>query len=139
MKRFVDCFGVKNVCIVIKEDIDKNPKSELAKVYAFLGVNPEFTPAILSEKVSPGIIPRFVLLEFLRRQLFHILSNRVPRSVVYIRKLRLAEFYRKLNSDKRPERFRIEDEIIAELLSYYRDEVINLEMFLSRELDMWRK
>jgi hypothetical protein len=137
--KFIDLFGAENICVVIKEDIDKDPQSELQKVYAFLGVDRDYLPPILNKKVSPGIIPRFPFLETLRIRLFHTFNKRAPQVIVYVRKLRLAEMYRKFNADTRPDQFTVKSEVIEQLRVRYRDEIERLEQFLGRELDTWRK
>jgi len=138
LRRFIDIFGCRNVCIVIKEDIHENSTDVLRRVYDFLEVTPEYTPIILKKNVSSGIIPRFSALEGLRIRIFYFLNNAAPYLVGYIRKFRLAEIYRKLNSDKRPESFKTDQRVIEELALYYHAEIIKIEHLLNRELDAWK-
>jgi hypothetical protein len=100
-------------------------------------MNRDYTPPILNKKVSPGIIPRFPSLEALRVQSVRTINKSAPWLVVYIRKLRLAEIYRKLNSDNRPDRFKVDAGVIDELCAYYHHEIHCIEGFLGRKLDLW--
>jgi len=139
LRKFLDLFGAKNMCILIKEDIDKNPEAELKKVYSFLEVDPDYTPPILNKPVNQGIVPKFPSLEVLKIRLFDTLNKKAPQLIVYSHKLRLGEMYRRLNSDKRPDRFKIEDEVMEKLFADYHDEVLHIERFLGRTLDAWKR
>jgi Sulfotransferase domain len=136
--KFIDVFGTERICVTLKEDVDRNPKNELEKVYGFLQVDPDYTPPILAKKVSTGIVPRFSLLESLRIKLFRKLNKSAPCLIVYTRQLRLPEMYRQLNADSRPDQFKINSDVIEKLRAYYRDEVHGIEGFLARQLDTWK-
>jgi hypothetical protein len=138
LMRFVDRFGAENVCVVLMEDIHKNPRSQLEKVYDFLEVDRDYIPPILNKKVSPGIVPRFPSLEKLRIQLFHTLNQSAPRLIVYSRKVRLGEVYRMLNSDNRRGQFEVKSEVFEKLSANYRDEIAGIEDFLGRQLNVWK-
>lgn len=139
LKIFIEIFAVENVYIGIKEDIDKSPKDELIKIYNFLEVNHEYIPPIFNKKIGPGIIPRFHSLEALRGRLFYTLNERTPWLVGHIRRLRLAEIYRKLNADRRPSSFQIDERVIEKLASHYREEIMNVKRLVGRELDAWKQ
>jgi sulfotransferase family protein len=139
LKIYIEKFGFKNICIVIKDDMDKNHEHEIRKVYEFLGVNSEFVPPILNKEVSSGIIPRVQILEAIRIRLFYILTEKTPGLVKWIQRLRLAEIYRKLNSDKRPNGFKIDEKVIKELTLYYHEDITNIEQLLGRKLNAWRQ
>lgn len=137
IKKYIDTFGIDNVCILVKEDIDKDAKKEVRKLYNFLKVDQNYVPQIINKKVNVGIVPRYVFLERLRLGTFKFCEKRAPWVINYVRKLRVTVAYKKLNSRKREDDFQIEDSVLQELALYYRNEIINIQNLLGRRLDAW--
>jgi len=135
---FIDIFGRENLWIMIKEDIDANPQAELRKTYEFLEVDADFVPSILTKKVSPGIVPKFSALEDMRLRLFRTFNRRAPWVIGHVRKLRLAELYRKLNTAKQQDSLKTEDAAMAAIRSTYQEEIQNTERLLNRQLTAWK-
>lgn len=138
LKNYIDIFGRHNVFVTFKECTDDNPEGEIRKLYRFLGVDDSFTPDVLNKKVSPGVVPRFFWLEKLRVEAYKFMRGVFPRAIVWIRKFRVAELYRKLN--KSSSSITINSEARDWLISYYREDVRALERLLEYRVDsIWEK
>lgn len=136
LKSYIEIFGINNVCILFKEKIDGAPHQVLQKLYDFLGVDQTFIPPILEKKVSPGIIPKVYFLETLRVKTYAFLKRRAPSLLNLIRKIRIAELYRKLNSKK--EALEVTPLVLRELQGYYENEILELEQMLDIDLSSWK-
>jgi hypothetical protein len=63
LSRWLDCFSLSQLHIVIFEDLFREPASAIRDLYRFLGVEPGFVPEDLSLKVNEGRIPRSWLVD----------------------------------------------------------------------------
>ena len=134
LKQCLDLFGAENVFVLINEESKQNSKQAMESVYGFLGVDRDFVPYSLNKKVSPGIIPRFQFLETFRRGVYVFLSKRNPEAINKIRKLGIAEFYRRINNRGD---LTISDEVLESLSEYYREDILKLEKLLGKDLRIW--
>lgn len=136
LKNFIDIFGLGNMHIIIKEDIDNKPIKVLEDLYLFLEVNPNFVPPIVEKKVSPGITPKLKILEDLRIKIHSLSKKYAPWFIDFVKKYRIVELYRKINSKKG---FQIEEEVREKLHQYYEEEIINTEKLIKKDLGIWEK
>ena len=138
LEGFMQTYGRDRVHVVLQEDIESDPKGVLRSLYGFLGVDPEFVPPIVEKRTSPSIVPRAQWLENLRRSTFRRLNRLSPKVVVLIRRLRLAEIYRRLNHDSSDDSFTVDPRVREALRAHYADDVEKLADLLGRPLDAWR-
>ncbi|NVK75236.1 MAG: sulfotransferase domain-containing protein [Oceanospirillaceae bacterium] len=136
VKNYSSLFGKENVLVTFKDDIDSNPKAVISQVYEFLGVNPSFEPSMLEKAVSPGTIPKYKALESFRVATYSLVRNTFPKAITWVRKYRLAEAYRKLNSSNQELTF--SDEVVNELKQFYKEDISSLESFLDVNLNHWK-
>jgi len=137
LTRYQNIFGKENIKIILKEEIDKNPRKIIRETYKFLNVDPNFLPDIINRKVSPGIIPKIKFLETIRKNMYMIAKKTDPKIIDLIRRTGLAELYRKLNNGSNS--LKIEKPVITKLNNYYKDEIKNIERLLNRDLTIWKK
>ncbi|MFM1913800.1 MAG: hypothetical protein RIR51_1652 [Bacteroidota bacterium] len=124
-------FGEENVLITTKEDIDKDPKKVLELIFKFLEVDYEFEPSILQKNVSIGIIPKYIFLETLRVKLYRYSKQFFPKIILLLRKYRISEIYRKLNTSA--QEISLDKNVIKLLYQYYWDdlELINNKLHIN--------
>lgn len=135
LEKCLDLFGEENVFVLINEESRKDPKRAVASVYRYLEVDEQFVPYSLNKKVSPGIIPRFQFLETLRRSVYAYLAERNPEAINKIKRMGIAELYRKINNRGD---FEVATEALDYLSDYYREDVLKLERLLERDLSCWK-
>lgn len=135
LTNFIDVFGLDKIKIILKENIDSKPKEVVSNIYAFLDVNPDFVPPILEKKVSPGIAPKIKVLESMRRKIYSLSKKYAPWFIDFVKKYRIAEFYRKINSEKG---FTVTPEVTKTLSNYYENEIIATEELINENLNIWK-
>ena len=135
---FMRAYGRDRVHVVLQEEIEEDPHAVVRSLYAFLQVDTDFVPPIVTKRTSPGIMPRLQWLEDLRGWIFRRLNRLSPHAVVLVRKLRLAEIYRRMNHDARTDSFTVDPSVREALRAYYAEDIDKLEQLLGRPLDTWR-
>jgi hypothetical protein len=98
--RFEDVFGITSLLVFDQNDCKQNPIDILRRTWGFLEVNDSFIPSRAEKVVSRGIVPRWQLLETIRKNVFYFANRNAPKVISIVRKLRIAEFYRQLNDGK---------------------------------------
>ena len=125
-------FPAENILVLLQEDLKKDTAAVLKKVFAFLGVDPEFTPDF-SVEYNQGGKPKNALL--------NSVLTRPSRIKQWLRPLlprKMIEFYVELkhkNLDK-PE---LLPETRKELTELYRPDIQQLETLIGRDLSHWLK
>jgi hypothetical protein len=129
---FLDRFPRERIRLDLFEDLVAAPAAVMAGIYAFLGVDPRFTPDV-SRRHNPARVPRYPRLNRLWQALRGLQPPglRAPAALVRWQE-RLLE--RTLVA---PPPF--DPGLRARLLALYRDEVDRMEELLGRELDVWRR
>jgi len=138
LKEFVRVFGRGQVHVIIKDDIDGDPAGVVSKLYAFVGVDAGYTPPVLFQRVSPGIVPKYAFLERLRRRLSGYARRYAPWVINEVKRLGFAELYRKVNAENGTSGLVIDDLAREELRQSYAEDVARTEELLGRSLPSWR-
>lgn len=136
LNEYISVFGQESVLVLVKEEIDENPKRELTKLYRFLEVDPGYAPPMLHKLVSPGIVPRYAFLEQMRSGIFLYCHRKAPFVIDWVRKLRLAELYRRFNAKPRTT-IELQDSARAALSEFYAEDVNKVQELLSRKITAW--
>jgi hypothetical protein len=131
LANYFSVFGSENIMILFKENIDKNPRKEICRLYRFLHVDERFTPPEISRIISPGILPKYQFLERSRIRLFYFFQAHTPQFIDIVRKSGLADLYRRFN-EKREAEMLIEDAVSERLREYYRPEISTLRRLLGK-------
>lgn len=137
IKNYIDTFGPENVHIMIKEKVDKNPEEEISRLYKFLEVDPHYTPSIITKKINETMIPKSAIFNYVRLKSAKIAKRKFPWIINYLRKFRLDETLRRLNSERGQFRLTVEDAVLNELNLYYQPEVTDIQNLLGQKLDEW--
>jgi Sulfotransferase domain len=130
VRRFLETFGRNNVRIYIFEEFANDPVGTCRDIFDFLGVDPNFRPAVAIHNESR--VPASPRLQFWLR-------NRGPRYLRFLPgRLRRAIIERLMNLNtgrgSLPHR---DTETERRLLERYRDDIRKLERLLDRDLSIW--
>ncbi|MFB5662694.1 sulfotransferase domain-containing protein [Alteribacillus sp. HJP-4] len=136
VKKYIETFGRENVCIIIKEELDKEPQKEIQRLYKYLEIDSNYLPTIIDKKVSLGTIPKYYILEKARVKIYKIMKINAPWVIVLVRKIRLAEFYRKINSVKSD--IELQKNVRSKLNEYYHMDISKLEGLIGKSLIEWK-
>ena len=129
VRRFFDHFPRRQIRIYLHDDYRADGRAVLRDICEFLGVDPD-QPIDTTRRVNETLVPRFPLVETLRRRfLRHIpltlwLPDRVGRAVrAWYRRGRTA--YRMTPDDRRL------------VIDFYRDEIGRTADLIGRDLSAW--
>jgi hypothetical protein len=136
LARWLALFPREQLFIALFEDLKRDPFELLRRIYAFLGVDPDFVPPAAGERVleasaprSPGLfhfLKRFAL--WLRRHDFHRALTWAKTSPLIMRVLT-----RPLGTDKP----NMPDETRARLREIYRPHITKTAALIGRDLKDW--
>ena len=139
LKSYLDTFGVGNVHIIIKDDIDADSSRHnvLKELYGFLGVDDTYVPPIVSTTVGKGFVYKHESIEVLRRHVHRCLRRYAPRSINHIARSPLARLYRKINTARND--LTVGEGVRGYLRDLFSEDVDRLEELIGRELPSWKK
>lgn len=130
VKRYLDIFPPEQVCILLQDDLKKNKKETLTKVFRFLGIDDEFVPdesgfkneaAVPSGKLASMLMRSSKLRIHLRRLLKDSALKRILLRLIY----------------KKPEQSE-GDRIQLQLLKKeYAEDIRKLSSLINRDLTTW--
>jgi hypothetical protein len=130
LKRYLDLFPREQIRIYLFEEFKKDPASMIRDLYGFLGVDTKFTPDT-SVRHNPGAVPK---VRWLNRLFFHPTLINVTKSMVPEGLHSRLKQVQQLNLRTTP---KLPAELRAELLQLYRDDILQLESLLDRDLSIW--
>ncbi len=154
LKRYVGLFGLENILVLIFEELQEDSPTQLRQIYRFLGVDENFTPNIVAQKVVTEEWYNPAHSSF--RKIFGKISGFLRRNPQWgrladqVEKSRLfpavdSFFARFGHSSKRPNVSPVQNvppmkpEDRAYLREKYYPEIEALERLLDVDLSSWRK
>jgi hypothetical protein len=143
LKMFYELFPSKNILVLILDDIKKNPRESIRKIYKFLNLkNINFVPKHLFKKSNTAGKPRIPILNYFMIHTEYFLKN---KKYLWILKIledtgirKFAMFLRDLNTTpllKYPE---INKETKVRLKELYKNDIEKLEKLLNKNLKSWK-
>lgn len=149
LSRFLAHFPPDNVHIILYDDIESAPQQVVRSLYAFLGVDPSFSPSALSktqDNSATGIEYRFRSLNYLVKQRRRI--TRVPGGTSAKNALKavgvneVIKKLQKVNVKGKRDRKKVISSTVdpdtkQALADMYRDDVNQLAQYINRDLSHW--
>ena len=133
---FMDAFGAEAVHVMIYEEIFADPRAALRRLFEFLGVDPQFVPPSIDEKVRQGYVPRSKLLEQAKVHAYFLVKNNAAWAIDPLKRLGLEKLLRRINqAPARP--LEVAPEVEAALADYYREDIEQLRALLGKPLAQW--
>jgi len=129
LQRFFDAFPREQIHVHLYEDFQGDGRAVVRKILAFVGVDPDY-PINMSRRHNETGVPRFGIGETLRRQAFGgtAIIERLP---LWVRRVLQRAYYR-----RRPD-FVVDPAARAEVIEYYRDEILRTADLIGRDLSAW--
>jgi len=143
LKPYFDKFNKKNIHIIIFEELIKNPRVEIKKLYRFLGVNENFLPSSITKEINVSKNKN----GWLRNKAINLLGLFNNSNTSFLIRLAhelkinyLVEFIDNSILSKRikpPEE--INPQTYNKLLKVYKNDIKSLEKLLDKNLSIWKK
>lgn len=130
LKRYFDIFDRDHIKVLIFEEFKEYPAKIITDLFEFLGVNTNFVPDT-SIRYNPAAIPKIRLLNrlFFNPTLIRTTKSVFPESVHgMVKRLRQVNL-------RTPPMFPAD--LRTELIKLYRDDILQLEFLLERDLSIW--
>lgn len=137
--QYYDVFGAENILVILKDDVDADPAGVLVRLFEFLGVDATHRSPVLEKRVSPGIVPRYPLLETCRQKMFAVARDHAPRIIDVVRRSGLAEVYRSFNRESAGGELVVAEHVRRRLYDMHLEEIELCESLIGRSLASWRK
>jgi hypothetical protein len=137
LERYLKYFSLSNICVLIYEDIKKDPGNFMRKIYRFLDVDHEFLSDLLFKNINPSYIPKNQALEKSIARLSSKLKHlKLGHSVKFLRR---TAFYRMIRGMNRENTVPVlGNEERKELIPHFEESIKRLEKLIKREIPEWR-
>jgi hypothetical protein len=130
MKRYMDLFPREQIKIYIFEQFKKTAAATIRDLYDFVGVDPSFSPD-LSVRHNPGAVPKIRLINrlFFSPSFINFSKAIFPESLHgSLKKVQ------QMNLSATP---KMPADLRAELLQIYRQDILDLQSLIDRDLSIW--
>lgn len=141
LKPYYSLFPKNNILVIIYDDIKKNPRRSIQKIYKFLGVNSSFTPPTVSKKDNVTQLQWGLGIRFIRRSypkiMKHPLGKQISKIAKRIKIKKIAELtdvliYHLHSAPK------INTKTKNYLLNIYKEDIKSLEKLINKDLSLWK-
>jgi len=133
LKRYLSIFDSRNIRVYLFEDFVSEPEAMVMDLYRFLGVDEAFRPNTNRRLNATPHLPRISLLNRMMTQRTAVTA--ALKRVVNERLLSAtSQVMRRWNRKPRPT---VDQRTRIELIKYYRDDVIELQRLIDRDLKAW--
>lgn len=138
LKQFFDEFPRANIKVILYEDMTENPADVVADVYRFLGVADDFVPLALRRRINAAPRIRSWRFKKIAESIYSLIARlKLAGLARFLLKNRaVKEAYNSLNH-VRGEPLRIASKTRARWQAYYRDDILELQGMIVRDLSAW--
>ncbi len=133
MKRYFDTFDRAQIRVYLYEDFTTNTISILQDIFRFLNVDDTFAPDVSLRHNVSGIPRNKALHTFLRQEHHPIKTILKPLLPKELRR-RVMLILQNRNLDKPPS---LPPELRRQLIEVYREDILNLQDLIQRDLSRW--
>lgn len=154
LKRYLDIFPKEQILVLIYEDIQKNPLKFIQSIYRFLGVNSEFVPQYLNQKINPTSksrqrIPLMNRCNVIKTSHFLKQSDLGKKILATSRSIKFPRLINFIIQKNVQGDLALEVKPVAQkpatlpetracLQEFYKEDIAKLEKFIKRDLNFWR-
>ncbi len=133
LTRYLSHFNRSHMCILIYEDIKKDPKKFMRDIFAFLDVDQQFTPSMLGDSINVARIPKHVFIEQVMHRCSEFLRKHGRDRLVHIvRQSGIPDRIRNINTkEKKKKELECDHTFLS---SYFKEDVEELSKILDRDL-----
>lgn len=152
LQRWLAVFPRKQVLILIYEDIEKDPRAFIQRVYQFVGADVDFTPSSLTQRKNVTLAQKYYFPQIrwlISKMKKRAVQSRYRHAIVPMAKaLGIQHLFRGITAlNKRAvtrdnilpdSRKQISQALRERVYAYYRSDTENLESLLGRTIAEWR-
>lgn len=129
LSRYYDAFPRDQICVLLFDDLNRNPQRFVRDTYQFLKVDPEFVPDIETPHAAGGIPASLMLESLFARGTRSAIKPWVPT--------RAANWLRKLRGRSMRQAPRLPADLKQELTGHFRDDITKTSELIGRSLQHW--
>ncbi len=136
LERYQSLFNIKNLKIVLYDDLIKDPRKFIQEIYSFLEVASTFVPPSLHERINTARVPSHLGIEQASNRIAALLQHSKLGEKIWwiIKKSKAPKWIRKFNT-KNNLKIQITAKDYNELINFFTDDIIYVEQLLNRKLD----
>ncbi|MEP7109804.1 MAG: sulfotransferase domain-containing protein [Ferruginibacter sp.] len=142
LQTWLKYFRKEQFCILIYEEVFKNPESYIKQVFEFLGVNADFKPRLTRKNETGEVKYRWLNnLIFANPKLLKALKKaKLDRIISFSIRVKFLNWLRDWNTDKNKKKDTfLSMEEYKELMKNYEGDIIGLSQLLNKNfLDVWK-
>ncbi|MGK7950524.1 MAG: sulfotransferase [Xenococcaceae cyanobacterium] len=138
LKHYFEQFGREQIKVFFYEDLCKNPHSFMQEMYKFLEVDAKFTPNT-TKKAQVAKVPKNKTINNLlqRKNMLRNTVAKIMKTVVPLEtRQKLRDRLIELNSHAKQEA-PLSQEERKQLIELYREDILNLQDLVERDLSSW--
>jgi len=132
LQHYFNTFDKEQLRVYLYEDLRNNPTDMLQDIFEFLGVDSSFVPN-MTEKFNVSMVPKYKLIDAILRDKNPVISN--------IKKIVPDNFFKKthktLNKWNSTRPRSVSPELRKDLLKYYKQDILQLQDLINRDLSGW--
>ncbi|MEA2337365.1 MAG: hypothetical protein QOE82_1372 [Thermoanaerobaculia bacterium] len=127
--RYMERFPASQIKVILFDDLAATPLPVVQDLYAFLGIDASFQPALTRHNISK--LPRSPIVSALAGRAAKVVHHLLPRSMRYTGLFTRAQ--RILNTDPPP----LPPDLRRQMLDHYRDDIARTGALIGRDLSHW--
>lgn len=129
LSRYFDAFPRDQICVLLFDDLNRNPQKFVRDAYQFLDVDPTFLPDFDTPHAAGGIPASLMLESLFTRGTRSALKPWVPQ--------RAANWLRRLRGRTMRQAPRLPADLKQELTGHFRDDITKTSELIGRTLQHW--
>ena len=134
VRAYMSAFGEDSVKVCLQDDLDESPANVIHEVFRFLGVDENFTPD-LGRRLNVSSIPKSESFESFLIDYEHpvkkILRPVLLSTIGKVNTEKLVNYFKERNQ------LRMKPKTRTHLIETYREDILNLEQLINRDLSGW--
>jgi hypothetical protein len=133
LKKYFDTFNSNQIKVYLYEDLYANSLSLIKDIYQYLGVDHGFTPNL--RKLNASSIPKSKLLHQLLTK-DNFLKSALKLCLAKPFRTTISHKVKQLNLQPKPE---LSSEVRQELVALFRNDIMQLQKLINKDLSQWLK
>ena len=134
LARYVSLFGHEQMLVLVYEDIARDPRAFMQRIYTFIGVDASFVPSMLHTSINIARTPKRVFIDRMMHHSAEFLRRRgLDRLVWYVRKIGLPDMVRAVNTKTDTKEKKLEYDRNA-LVHMFREDARRLTEYCGRDM-----
>jgi len=134
IKKYLEIFGEKQVCIMLLDDIKENIEKEYDRLFHFLQLTENFKP-IFSIENSNKQVKIFFIQELIKK--YGLCLGKIRKRFISNKSIGFISFFDKMNTRIKP-RQKMDSELKIKIKNDFNPIINELEDIINRDLSKWK-